>query len=124
MQHMCLAARLAIFALLVTAVPASAQFIDPDPCFDISMSKSQYDACALDTGGYVGGGGMAIGCSSCVTGDWDANGSQYAQCKDSNVYASSWPQYSNCDAYISCWPGPYGFPICESGCRGYACLRI
>jgi hypothetical protein len=112
------------WVLLVLATPAAAQ-TDPDPCFDISVSKSQYEACTLDPGGNSGSGGSTPPppCMSCVTGD-DGNGNQISSCKDSNVYLPSWPQYSGCRTYVYCWPGPFGFPLCETGCSGNACLRI
>ncbi len=124
MKHMLLCA-VAAFAVVLFATPARAQiFVDPDPCFDISMSKSQYEACVVDPGGYSGSGGAKIPpCMSCVTADWNGTGIETAACKDAGVYLASWPQYSDCQAYVSCWPGPSG-PICETGCSGNVCLRI
>jgi len=114
----------AVLLVLLFGTSALA-YDDPDPCFDASLSKSQYAACVGSSGGGYGGGGASTSpCMSCVTGDWNANGTEYAQCKDSTVYQQSWPQYSDCKAYISCWPGPYGGLICETGCSGNSCLRI
>jgi hypothetical protein len=115
----------AVLPLFLFATSARASD-DPDPCFDASMSKSQYAACVGSSSGGYGSGGATQPppCMSCVTGDWDANGVEYAQCKDSSVYQQSWPQYSDCKAYVSCWPGPYGGTLCETGCSGNSCLRI
>lgn len=125
MKHLFLISLLLGFIVLVFATPAAAQFLDPDPCFDISMSKSQYDACVLGPGGSSGSGGNTPPppCMACVTGD-DGTGNQASWCKDSSVYLPSWPQYSACSSYVYCWPGPLGFPLCETGCSGNACLRI
>lgn len=126
MKHLFLVSLLLGCAFLIVATPTAAQILtDPDPCFDISMSKSQYEECAADMGGNNGGGGGTPPppCMSCVTGD-DGNGGQISLCKDSSVYLPSWPQYSGCRSFIYCWPGPLGFPLCETGCSGNACLRI
>ena len=50
--------------LLLFATPGRAQSYDPyDPCFDASASKSQYEACAVDMGGYSGSGGTPQTCT-------------------------------------------------------------
>jgi hypothetical protein len=109
--------------LMLLATPARAQYDQYDPCFDVSMNKTQYEGCAVDSGGYSGsGGGRMPPCMSCVTGD-DGTGVVMSWCKDANVYLPTWPQYSNCQAYQTFYISSCGCPIYETGCTGTLCLR-
>ena len=128
MKQMRLWMPLAALGLVLIAPLARAQYTDPDPCFDASTSKSQYEACVADSGGGNSGSGGATmpPCLRCVVGYWDVS-SPYpsAQCKDPTDYkpqaAGDW---SGCKAVVWCWPDGYGGRICEARCDGNACYTV